>query len=352
MGMPEPYRYSHTIGFFADMGHRGFNNPVDIALAPNGIIYVLNRGDSDTEARMSYKRVTMCTIAEDYLGQFGSGGSGEGQMMWPVAIAAYSLGHLYISDEALHRISVFDDEGRFLSSWGVKGDGPAEFDGPAGITFDTDETLLVVDSVNNRVQRYTRDGRFLDTWGRQGRGDGEFNLPWGICVDRARNVYVADWRNDRIQKFDSDGNHLSTWGTSGHGDREFYRPSGLAVDEEGHVLVADWGNERVQALGPDGRLLASFQGEGEVSRWAQEFFEASPEYLEERRKADLEPEPDPVAHDYLRDRSGSIEKLFWGPISVMTDQEGRMYVVESCRHRIQVYTRQPQRARELSGTQV
>jgi len=59
--------------------------------------------------------------------------------------------------------------------------------------------------------------------------------------------------------------------------------------------------------------------------------------LEERRKANLEPELSLSPIDDLREESASIEKFFWGPISVKVDDQGRLYVVESCRHRIQVY---------------
>ena len=46
-----------------------------------------------------------------------------------------------------------------------------------------------------------------------------------------------------------------------------------------------------------------------------------------------------MAQGSSREESANIEKLFWGPTSVKLDDEGRMYVVESCRYRIQVYQR-------------
>jgi NHL repeat len=39
----------------------------------------------------------------------------------------------------------------------------------------------------------------------------------------------------------------------------------------------------------------------------------------------------------MRQESASIEKFFWGPTAVKVDDQGRVYVVDSCRHRIQVY---------------
>ena len=329
-------QYSHTIGVYA-MGGRGFLNPVDVAPARDGVLYVLNRSDEETADRMTYKRVTVCTVDEEYIGEFSTGGTEDGQLMWPVSIALDRDENIYISDEALHRVSIFNKQGQFLDKWGVKGRGDGEFDRPAGLAFDENDNLLVVDSLNHRVQRYTKDGRLLGGWGRMGKRDGEFNLPWGIGVDRAGNVYVADWRNDRIQKFDSDGNHLASWGAPGQGDGEFHRPSSVAIDQEGNAYIADWGNERVQVLGPDGSFRAKFLGEAGLSKWGEEYFVSNQQELEEREKADLEPELDPPPVDFLRDRSAAVEKLFWGPVSVKLDSEGRIYVVDSCRHRIQVY---------------
>jgi DNA-binding beta-propeller fold protein YncE len=236
------YRYSHTIGFYG-LGGRGFNNPVDVAIRRDGMLYVLNRAGTEIDVRMGYKRVSMCTLAEEYHGDFSSGGTGDGQIMWPVAMALDAEENVYISDEALQCISIFDTQGTFLTRWGRQGSGDGEFDRPAGLAFDHQQNLLVVDSRNNRIQKYTKDGTFLSAWGKGGQGPGELNLPWGLALDQAGNVYVADWRNDRIQKFDATGHYLASWGTSGQGSGEFNRPSGVAVDREA-IYVADWGNER------------------------------------------------------------------------------------------------------------
>ncbi len=330
------YSYSHTIGIYSLVG-RGFNNPVDMAFGRDGVIYVLNRAGPEVAVRLPYKRVTMCTASEEYLGEFSSGGVEDGQMMWPSSIAVDRDGNVYVADEALQRISIFDSRGRFLAKWGVRGRGEGEFNRPSGIAFDGDDNLLVTDSLNCRVQRFTREGRFLDGWGRAGRGEGEFNLPWGIHVDGAGDVFIADWRNDRIQKFDAWGKHLASFGASGEDDGEFRRPAGVTTDDDGNIYVADWGNERVQALRPDGSFVAKLRGESGISKWGYEYFSANTEELEERQKSDMEPELDLPSHDYSREESANIEKLFWGPTSVKVDSKGSLYIVESCRFRIQVY---------------
>ena len=330
------YQYSKTVGTFG--AGRGFSYPYDLALGDEDILYVLNRG----QGTKSSMRVTMCTFTtEDYLGNIGGVEAGDGMLEWPNSLAIDCEGNVYISDEAQQRIFIFDKQGKFLSKWGVKGAADGEFDRPAGITFDQDENLLVIDGLNNRVQRYTKDGSFLGSWGRGGNGDGEFNNPWGLTIDRAGDVYVADWRNDRIQKFDAQGKHLASWGSSGQGDGDFHRPSGVAVDRDGDIYVADWGNERVQVIDPDGEFLGKFRGEGSGTRWSDDLFKGDPTYLVERQKADMEPKPEPWPVDIARNESAAIEKLFWGPTSVQVDDRGRIFVTDSCRHRVQVYQKVP-----------
>ena len=193
-----------TIGFYGLSG-RGFNNPVDMAMDSRGVLYVLNRAGPEVESRMNYKRVTVCNLDEDYLGTFSTGGTADGQLMWPCSIAIGRDDRIYISDEALHRISIFDREGTFLGKWGAFGDGHGQFNRPAGIAFDPDGNLLVVDGANHRVQRYTKDGTYMSSFGSYGSGPGQLCTPWGICLDNEANIYVADWRNDRIQKFSPAG---------------------------------------------------------------------------------------------------------------------------------------------------
>ena len=331
------FRYSHTIGRYA-LGGPGYINPVDVAIGPDGNLYVLSRGHHELSDGLETKRVTVCSPDGDYLREFLKGGTEDGDLLWPSAIALDGDGNIYISDEALQRISVYDNAGQFMAKWGVKGAGDGQFDRPAGMVFDGDGNLLVTDGLNNRVQRYTKEGKFLGGWGKGGRGNGELNIPWGIDVDKDGNVYVADWRNDRIQKFTANGGHLASYGSSGQGDGQFNRPSSVAVDGEGLVYIADRGNERVQVLGPDGSFIGKLRGEGGWSKLAMEWFNSSNLDLRaEWENANLEPELDSAPTDFPRYESASVIKYFWGPTSVKVDDQGRFYVVESCRHRIQAY---------------
>ena len=327
--------YLKTIGIVNNgLNGRGFANPYDLAVSSDGRIFVLNRCDP---ARAAAIRVGVLNLDEDYLYEFGDGaGNGDTQFRWPVCMSFDANDHLYITDEVHHRVTVFDADGNFLRKWGSHGSGDGEFNGPAGIAVGPDGSVYVVEQHNARVQKFTPDGTFVTKWGSNGSGDGQFNLPWGAATDSAGNVYVADWRNDRIQKFSSDGEFLTSFGSSGEGEGQFQRPTSVAVDGEGFIYVSDWGNERVQVFDPDGGLQVLLRGEATISKWAQSYFDANPEEKAERDRSNLMPELPPHLNTPYH-ISSQTEPYFWGPVSVSLDRDGRLYVVETNRHRLQVY---------------
>lgn len=331
-------RYSHTVGSLSNQG-RGFQNPVDVALDSRGVMYVLNRAGPELPIRLPYKRISMCMVDEEFLGEFGTGGTAHGEFWWPSSLAFDSKDRLYVTDEALNRITVFTTTGEVVDVWGEPGIGPGRLDHPSYILCDRDDCLLISDSGNHRIQRFTAGGEFLESWGEFGTGQGQFNTPWGIALDKDGNVYVSDWGNDRIEKFKSGGEFLGELPAPGNVARDsdrFARPAGLTVDDVGNIYVADWGNERVRVLAPDGELLATLRGESQTPSWANEYFEANPEEGSLRLEADLSPIVDPPERRD-REESANIEKLFWGPTAVKLDGQGNILVVDSCRHRIQVY---------------
>jgi sugar lactone lactonase YvrE len=177
--------------------------------------------------------------------------------------------------------------------------------------------LLVVDSLNHRVQKFTPAGESLGVWGERGSGPGQLELPWGIALDNEENVYLADWGNRRVQKFSPDGRHLATFGAG-----LLKRPSGVAVDPDGNVYVADWAADLVQIYCPDGSQRATLTGDCTPGKWATDQLLTDVEVMAEREHCDMDP-----------------EKRFWGPVAIDFAPDGRVMILESCRHRIQVYWR-------------
>ena len=315
------FSYSHSVGRNEFAG-TGFRNPVDLALAPNDVVYVVNRS---YENRADGVRVTMCTLNEEFIREFGSDGEGDGQLTWPTSVALDGNSNVYIADEWLNRISIFDKDGKFLSKWGTPGSGDGQLNKPAGLVI-TNGSILISDSGNNRIQTFSLDGKYQSQFGGPGNGPGQFNLPWGLSLDKDGNIYVADWRNDRIQKFSSEGQWLASFGQSGSGIGQFNRPSGVCVDRDGEIYVADRQNDRVQVLAPNGRFIVSLSGDHQLSKWGKEKLLSNPDMIRQRALA--------IAHDH-----GSFEKSFAHPCAVKVDDQYRIMVLDHTRGRIQVYTK-------------
>lgn len=324
-------QYADTVGFVADQGGRGFHLPTSMVIRGDGRIFVVSR--SNTQA-LDIVGIQMVTREHDFHGQLGGYGQDPGSMIWPTALALDRNDNLYLADDYLQRVTVYDRDGGVKGAWGKKGNAAGEFDGPSGLLFDAEDNLLMVDHRNHRIQKFSHDGESLGTWGAFGNGDGEFNLPWGITQDRQGFLYVADWRNDRIQKFTPGGEFVAKFGTPGDGHGQFNRPSGLAVDADGNLYVADWGNQRVQVLDAAGNCMLELRGEARLSPWAQEYLEANADEFAAR--GTFVPVFDVDTAD-AGEVSARIEPYFWDPVDVVLDTDERVYVLETSRHRFQIY---------------
>ncbi len=334
------YDYSYNVGRASQAG-MGFNYPVALALGQDSVAYVLNRGTESignvpwdrTGVGQRISRVVLGGQQgdEQYLGEFSRCGSQEGQLIWPAGIAADKQGNLYVTDEWLNRVSVFDPEGNFVRCWNTVQNGESEPNGAAGIAIDANDTLFVTDSRSHKVRRFRTDGTFLGSWGSLGSGPGELDSPWGIALDGAGYVYVADHKNHRVQKFTAEGSFVAQFGRAGVKSAQLSYPTDVAVDSDGDVYVCDWGKNkwgvgRIQVYDPEGRFLTSLKGDAQqLSVWAEMTVAANADYAKRRREV---PSTEP-------------EWTFSHPTAVVFDAaNNRLLVVDTQRSRIQIYNKQ------------
>ncbi len=193
------------------------------------------------------------------------GRRGAGVLRCPEALAFAPDGDLYVADQFSHVVQRFSPSGRFLGQWGSYGSGPGQLGAVDGLAVDGRGEVYVLDSTHDRIERFTASGRLLGEWGRPGSALGEFDFGPGYGPDKPPGggiavgggyVYVSDSAANRIVRFDLDGSHPVLWGRPGSGPGEFSFPRGLAVAGD-VVYVADEGNHRIQALSPSGRPLYS-----------------------------------------------------------------------------------------------
>ena len=335
-------KYLKTVGFNSNQPiGRGFNWPYDIDFSKDGRIFLINRSSVANVGGRGI-RIQIFTFDEEWLGEFAVGaryplGETDDLFRSPVCISFDEEDRVYITDEMLNEVKIFDSEGNFLSKWGADESAGHRLNGPAGITHGLDNTVFVAEQFSNRISKLTLEGELINSWGSPGCQAGEFDMPWGITTDRKGQIFVSDWKNDRIQKFSPEGEFVNSYGESGDKEGQFHRPSSVAVDSKDFIYVADWGNERVQLLDPDGNFSQVLHGEATLSKWAEEWLEVNPDEYDLRKSSDLMVKDLPKHLETIYHVSSQTEPLFWGPVSVKLDREDRLYVTEHSRHRIQIY---------------
>lgn len=311
------WNFSHAIGRNAAAGN-GFTQPMDVAVAPGGVVYVLSRGQEGAGGvQAPNKRIGKVTIDEEFVGDFA-----REELVWPMGIAVDSNGNIYCTDEFEKQIKVYDSDGLRVGEW----DGDGKLDSPSGIACDSDDNIYVTDAASSEVQKFSKDGEFISAFGSHGSAPGQLNKPWGITVDNEGCVYVADWGNNRAQKFSPDGDHMVTFGeeTSGMAGA-LNHPADVAVDSEGDVYVSDWGNKLIKIYENNGSSLTQLEGDAiEFSKWAKEVVESNPD----------------VVKAYRRVKDTRPLGLFERPTGIAIDEEDRLIITDSTRGRLQIYAKE------------
>jgi sugar lactone lactonase YvrE len=170
---------------------------------------------------------------------------------------------LFVSDPGLSHILVFNPKHEATD---VITEGLVT---PGGLAIDTENRLLYVSDVEqDQVLVYDADSlklkRRIGTGGKKHAltTPGDFARPGGLAVDSDGNLYVADTLNDRVEIFDGDGTFIRTFGKAGDGPGYFSRPKGVAIDSDDHIWVVDGMQDRVQVFNQDAQLLIAFGGHG------------------------------------------------------------------------------------------
>jgi sugar lactone lactonase YvrE len=170
---------------------------------------------------------------------------------------------LFVSDGKLHHVLVFDNKGKVVDQIT---EGLAD---PVGLAIDTENRLLyVADTQQDQVMVYDADSfKLLRKIGTAGKNHelttpGDFSGPTGVAVDADGNVYVTDTMNYRVEIFDGDGKFISQFGRHCDGPGCFAHPKGIAIDHDGHIWVADAMLDLLQVFNRDGELMAFLGGHG------------------------------------------------------------------------------------------
>ena len=152
-----------------------------------------------------------------------------------------------------HRVRVFNPvDGAHLFDFGSRGSGPGELNFPYDVAVGKEGRLYVVDTGNFRIQIFDRDGKYLKSFGSVGKQLGSFARPKEIAADAEGNVYVIDSEQGNFQIFNADGELLMFIGQHDErgGPARYMLPTGIHVDEDGRVYVVDQFFRKVDVFRP------------------------------------------------------------------------------------------------------
>ncbi len=217
---------------------RHLNDPVRVAVAPNGNIAVVE-GDRRHVRLFNYRGVYKGDVAL----------SGVEGLPIIGAVTYDADGKLYVADNQSAQIFIFDPDGRKRAQFGSRGTDEGQFRSICGIAVGTDGTIYVADQQALAVQLFDSQGNFIRGWGRHEMGAANFSLPSGIAVDSAGRILVTDELRHQVKIFNRDGELLLQFGGLGFGEGQLSFPSDLCVDDKDNIYVVERGNSRVQVFG-------------------------------------------------------------------------------------------------------
>lgn len=177
----------------------------------------------------------------------------------PTDVAVAPDGTIFIADGyGNSRVVVYDAGGAFVRSFGRYGRGAGELDTPHSIALDAGGIVYVADRGNARIQRFRPDGTYLDAWKSDALG-----RPWALSIASDGSIFVVDGGDQnpvppdrgRLLRLDPKGEVLDSWSSFGNQDGQIYWGHAIAVSPDDEVYVGDvrFGMRVQKFVRPDAR---------------------------------------------------------------------------------------------------
>jgi sugar lactone lactonase YvrE len=186
-------KFDPTGKFVTSFGANVFNVPHGLGVDRDGNVYASDQTPSNGRGAVVVKFSPTGQILM-VLGHLGQPGNGRGFLSMPTDVAIAPNGDIYVTDghggASNDRIVKYSKDGNFITTWGKRGKGQGEFDGLHAIALDSAGRVYVGDRTNGRVQVFEGDGKFVAEWKQFGR-------PSGIVIDKNDMIYVADTQSNQ-----------------------------------------------------------------------------------------------------------------------------------------------------------
>jgi ABC-type Fe3+ transport system permease subunit/DNA-binding beta-propeller fold protein YncE len=235
---------------------------------------------------------------------------------------------------------------------GTRGVGPGQFSKPRSVAVDAQDNLYVVD-MTGRVQKFSPNGRNLAYWQME---QTDLGKPKGMSRDADGNLIVIEPHYARMNHYTPDGKLVAQWGGRGTNAGQLIFPRAAAVNSRGEIYVSEYTvADRVQRFGPRGtNWLGAFgkggRGPGEFSRAEGLGIDAQDRlYVADscNHRVQVFDADGKFLRMYGQAGTGPGELSY--PYDVRIDREGRQYVCEFGNSRIQVFGQDDKPLEVLGG---
>ena len=246
-----------------------FTYSLGLTVDLNGNVYVAD------SANNAIRKITVAgdvtTLAGGAGFGFANGNGAAAKFNFPHDIAVSPNGNLYVTDFSNNVIRKITRDGTVstYAGTGIKGaaDGPAataSFNNPSGIAVDAQENLYIGDYGNNLIRKISVGGIVSTIAGNGTAGNANgtgtfatFTTPASIAIDGGGNLYVPTAGN-QIRIISPAGVVSTFAGTGAAGmtngpalSSTFNLPLSVAVGSNGTVYVADTLNNAIRKITPN-----------------------------------------------------------------------------------------------------
>lgn len=183
-------------------GPKMLSRPSGVAVSADGArVYVADVGGVQLKEEHRVRVFDGRTGA--HLFDFGKRGSGDGEFNFARDVAIAPNGRVYVVDSGNFRIQVFDRDGKFVKTFGSVGRQPGNFARPREIAIDREGRVYVSDAAFGNLQIFDAEGQLLMHIGERSERDqpARYMLPSGLAVDRDGRIYMADEFFRRVDVF-------------------------------------------------------------------------------------------------------------------------------------------------------